>query len=231
MKRILTLLIVLSLGLGLVACGSSADKIKTQQTAAPEASAQATDGPKDSQELSVDNPIVVDKENKEVRILAAVNGDFFEKSTMHGVVYVDGAQGENCMFQSFAKQDAFYDGLKAIGLAAADNINSDNAGETYTDGPALEVTFAWDDKTASLDEMIVESNSKPVDIRFTGNKAASDKYQSGCITCLTTCFVGITSNANYYLGEEPNNVTFKLNPDVAPKDQTTVTIIYRAKAK
>lgn len=233
MRKLFSLILVLSLCFSLVACQGNdkpAPNKETGKETSKEANKETTaaEEKSDAQELSVDNPIIVDKEAKEIRLLAQIDGQFTEKSTMHGVVFVDGGQGKNTMFRSLAKQDLYYDALKELGFTAGDTTNADNADKEPATGDKLEIRFQWDDKDVSLDEMVIDSTGEKFDIRFTGNKEASDKFQSGCIVCLTTCYVGITTNAAHLLGAEPNDVSFKLNPEVAPEDGTQVTVVIRA---
>lgn len=89
------------------------------------------------------------------------------------------------------------------------------------EGSSLEVTFLLGKnlKRYPLSQVILDTSGKDYDIRFGGNRAYAEKGKTGCITCLESCWVGITSNARYpYIGSlhrflKPNS-HFKLNPEL-----------------
>lgn len=96
------------------------------------------------------------------------------------------------------------------------------------------MTVSWDGaRKASykLDEVIVDSNKKPFQIRFGGNMENALKLNTGCLLCLDSCPVGITSNASYTHGavEKRNEVTFKGNQSILPPDGTLVMIKVKVK--
>lgn len=67
-----------------------------------------------------------------------------------------------------------------------------------------------------------------MDVRFGGNLEAAKKANTGCILCLDSCAVGITSNSSYPTGTTQNKVSeFYGNKDVLPADGTRVSVIFR----
>lgn len=77
----------------------------------------------------------------------------------------------------------------------------------------------------------MDSNKKPFAIRFGGNLPAAIDKNTGCLLCLDSCPVGITSNSNYTMGavEKRKEVGFTGNKDVLPADRSLVVITFKAK--
>lgn len=67
-----------------------------------------------------------------------------------------------------------------------------------------------------------------MDIRFGGNLDNARTFHTGCILCLDSCAVGITSNASYPSGTtQGDEVRFFGNDKVLPPDGTRVSVIFR----
>jgi hypothetical protein len=149
------------------------------------------------------------------------------------VVYSGGSNGDKSIFRSYATDQDFYDGLMKLGFTAGNNMTKENAAKTSVQGDPLAVTVTWDGakKEYSLDEVITDSNKKSFQIRFGGNQKNALQFKTGCLLCLDSCPVGITSNANYTMGavETRNEVIFKGNDKVLPPDGSLVVITVRAK--
>ena len=181
-------------------------------------------------EVSKENPIVVDKEAKTISILATVNGKYFDEVTRHMAISEGGKIADMALFKTPVTPTDFYNGLLEIGAKAGDNMTAENAATTTTEGSKLNVTLSFGDKKdVDVNEAVLDSNGTPLDIRFSGNMNNSKEFNTGCITCLDSCFVGITSNAAYPLGavEEQKSVEFKGNKDVLPADGSEVVITYK----
>lgn len=217
--------------------GNAKEENKTENTqAANEENKNAAEGEADATaeagEPTAENPIVVDKENKTVKVYAEVNEKYKNESTMHMVVSKSGKEADHAMFKSDAKSLDFYDALNSLGLKAGDNMTLDNAGKTQVEGDALDVTFKFDgnDKEFKIDEVVDDSSKQPIDIRFGGNHDTQEKLNTGCITCLLSCPAGITSNHTHMIGDdEKDKFTLMLNKDNVPADKTPVVITYTAK--
>lgn len=178
--------------------------------------------------LTAENPIKVDKEAGTVTFLAKVNGKYFYEPTRHAAVFEGGSNGDKSVFTGLVDVEPFYNGLIEIGAVAGENMTLENKETTNVEGDVLDVTVTWEGagKEYTLDEVITDSNDKPIEIRFGGNlKTALDK-KTGCLICLDSCPVGITSNAAYTYGavEGRNEVEFTGNKDVLPADGSLVTI-------
>ena len=183
--------------------------------------------------LTKEKPILVGEKEKSVSVLAQVNGKYFYQATRHGVVFSGGSNGEKSVFRSYATHQDFYDALMKLGLKAGNNMTKENAEKTFVQGDLLEVTVAWEGapKEYALDEVITDSNKKPFQIRFGGNLKNALQFKTGCLLCLDSCPVGITSNANYTMGavEKRSEVIFKGNDKILPPDGSLVVINVRVK--
>ena len=211
MKKFALILGTLVLALGITACS---DKTESQQ-----ASAEVT----------------INKDKKEVIIPAEVNGKYFTEDTRHGVVFKDGSNGEKSILRGLVDQNKFYDSLIEIGAKPGNNLTmadmkaAANEG-VPVDGSKLNVFVKWDgsDKEIPFSDIVKASEEKPMDIRFGGNIENAKEHNTGCILCLDSCAVGITSNAAYPAGATANKlVKFNANDSVLPKDGTKVDVIFR----
>jgi hypothetical protein len=97
----------------------------------------------------------------------------------------------------------------------------------------LDVKVTWDGakKEYSLDEVIKDTNGKPIVMRFGGNLDNSTKLNTGCLLCLDSCPVGIGSNESYTYGavEKRKEVAFYGKKDVLPPDGSLVVLTVRRK--
>ncbi len=183
--------------------------------------------------LTPQNPLAVDMKERSVSVLAQVNGKYLVQTTRHGVVFKEGKNGEKSVFVALADPETFYASLVKLGLKAGNNMTWDNKEKTYVQGDPLDVSVTWKGakKVYSIDEAIKDSNGKPLAIRFGGNLAAALKMKTGCLMCLDSCPVGITSNATYTYGaiETRKEAALTGNKDVLPPDGTLVVITFKAK--
>lgn len=183
--------------------------------------------------VSEENPIKIDKDAKSVTIYTKYNGKFETEATRHLAIFKDGKLSDMSIFSSYVSPEDFYKALEEVGAEAGNNMNADNAATTKSEGSKLELTLAWAGQEGSvgIDDVVKDSNGKALDIRFSGNIDNSKEFNTGCITCLDSCFVGITSNGEYPLGaiEESKTVEFSVDADKAPADGTAVAITYTVK--
>lgn len=173
--------------------------------------------------------LVVNKEKKEVKILAEVNGKYFTERTRHGVVFKDGSNGEKSVLRGLANQVDFYNAIKSLGAKPGNNVKmADMSKGVKVQGSKLNVFVTWEGlgKEIPFNDIISSSDPRPMDIRFAGNIENAKAMNTGCILCLDSCAVGITSNASYETGAS-KTVKFYGKKDVLPKDGTKVTVIFR----
>lgn len=199
---------------------------KTSSTAAGNTanSADSIDG------VSLSSPIKVDKEAKTVTVLCSVNGQYFTQPTRHASVFKDGSNGTKSIFTAYGTALDFYDALIEIGAKEGGNMTADNKETTHVEGDSIkaEVTWAGADRYYDFNEVIIDSNKKPIDLKFGGNRKAAEEKNTGCLSCLDSCPVGIISNTNYTYGavETRGEVGFTGNADILPDDGTYVAVKY-----
>ena len=155
-------------------------------------------------ESAAQEVMVIDSENKEITMLAEVNGKYFTESTRHGVVFKDGSNGEKSVLRGLADEKEFYNALIEIGAVAGDNLTAEDMKAGPADGKSVEgdkliATVTWDglDKEIPFEDIIKASEERPMDLRFGGNLASAEKNNTGCVLCLDSCATGITSDASY----------------------------------
>ena len=112
-------------------------------------------------------------------------------------------------------------------------MNPNNATTTHVEGTPIKAEITWNgaEKKYDINEVVKDSNGKQIDFRFGGNlKRAIDK-NTGCLSCLDSCPVGIISNTTYTYGavETRKEVKFTGNEKVLPEDGTYVAVIYSIK--
>ena len=177
------------------------------------------------------NPLVVDETSKAITVLAKVNGKYFTENTRHAVVFKDGNFGDKPVFIALANQNDFYDAMIKIGAKPGNNMTLKNGHETQVEGDKINISVTWNGAAKSYDinEVIKDSNGKPIDMRFGGNQATAKSFNTGCIACLDSCSVGIISNHTYTHGavEKRREVVFNGNKDILPPDGSYVAISFK----
>ena len=171
----------------------------------------------------------VNKDKKQISMTATVNGKYFTEATRHGVVAVGGSNYEKSVLKGDANEIDFYNGLIEIGAKAGNNLTlADMTKGVKVQGDKLNVFVTWDGlgKEIPFNDIIKSSAPRPMDIRFGGNLQNAKDKKTGCVLCLDSCAVGITSNASYETGAS-STIKFYGNKDVLPKDGTKVTVIFR----
>jgi len=183
--------------------------------------------------LTKEAPVFYDVKNRSVSFLALVNGKYFYQGTRHFAVYEKGSNGDKSVFKGLVPHLDFYDALMKIKAEPGNNMTLENKETTYVAGTAFDVTVTWKgaDRAYTIDEVINESNKKPIVMKFGGNYENAKKIKTGCLLCLDSCPVGIVSNSTYTYGavSKRKEVSFKGNKDILPPDGTPVTITLTAK--
>jgi len=181
-----------------------------------------------------EHPLVIDSTNRRVLVYAEVNEQGSAKISTHfGIVFKDGKLADKALFRAYATPSQLYDALYVIGMKQGDNLTEDSRGK-HAEGDPLDVSLIWPglNREFPLKNILTDSGGKGFDIRFGGNKRASALENSGCLTCLESCWVGITSNAAYPMTStlkryvSPNS-KFSINSNLVPsKGGEPVIIIY-----
>lgn len=224
-KKLTALMLMLAMILCLAACGGG-------ETAPAEEPAEETGTETAEEETSAPAPedIVVDEEAGTVTVTAAVNGTFFDQSTMHCVVFSDGGVGDKAMMAAYCDSQDFYNALIQAGGEPWNTTDAKIEEGDYTDGQKVDVTLTWagqDSPVALADALRTDDGKPEVDMRFSGNQANNAEAGSGCIACLSSCWAGITSNAAYPCGSiDAGDPKVYLDDSVMPDDGTDVQVTF-----
>lgn len=180
-------------------------------------------------------PVIIDADKKEVIIEAIVNGKYFTNpSRHHGIVFEGGKYGDRVVLIGLSDEREVYQALIDIGAVAGNNLKL----EEYTkvsknvDGQQLDVYVTWDGlgKEIPFAEIIKSDDVRDMDIRFGGNFDAAKENRTGCILCLDSCPIAITSDAAYATAElDSKKIDKFIRDDVLPKDGEKVSVIFRIK--
>jgi hypothetical protein len=183
--------------------------------------------------LTVDSPIKADMKEKSVSFLAKVNGKYLVQPTRHAAVFSDGKFGDKSVFSALVDPKTFYDKLVMLGFKPGNNMTLENKEKTFVEGDTFDVFVSWKGAKRSyrIDEVIKDSNGKPIIIRFGGNLQNATEKKTGCLICLDSCPVGVTSNASYTYGavETRKEVSFTGNKEILPPDGSLVVITLKGK--
>ncbi|MDR3630973.1 MAG: YdjY domain-containing protein [Desulfocapsaceae bacterium] len=175
-----------------------------------------------------DTPIVCDKAARTVSFLAQVNGKYFYQPTRHFAVSASGSNGDKAILRGLVSAIDFHNALLEIGAVAGENMSPENKEVTHVQGSAFTVRVSWEgaDRPYGIDEVVIDSNKKPIQMKFGGNLANAKKMNTGCLLCLDSCPVGIVSNSQYTYGaiEKRGEVEMRGNKAVLPPDGTTVIV-------
>lgn len=176
------------------------------------------------------NNMKIDKQKNKIEIFTVVNGKYLLNNTRHAVISQTGKFADKSIFRAFTDPKDFYDALEQVGAKPGNNMTEDNATKTLTEGSKLKITLRWkgQEEGKDINDVIVDSNKNKIDIRFTGNLDRSKNKNTGCLTCLDSCLVGISSNHTYPYGsvEKEKKVEFHGNPKLLPSDGEPVIISY-----
>jgi hypothetical protein len=185
-----------------------------------------------------ENALVVDMKGKRVLIYTEVSEKSLNETNPHwGVVFKEGKFGDKAILRSFANPLAFHDALLKIGAKPGNKLTKDVIGKPV-EGDALDLTATWPGlgKEVKPADIFYDKTGKGFEIKFGGNRKAAEEMNTGCITCLESCWIAITSNANYPAitgatrAISPNSL-FKGRPEFLPEGDKPVILIYRMAGK
>ena len=92
------------------ACSSNSDSTDTTKEEKKESTVQET-----STEVSKENPIYVNEEEKTVQVYATVNGKYLVTPTRHGLNWVEGKYGNQAVLTAYADPLLFNEALTKLG--------------------------------------------------------------------------------------------------------------------
>lgn len=186
-----------------------------------------------------ERPLMENHPNRTVMMYAELSLQHLTRTTAHwGVGYAGGTLADKFILVSPARPEEFHDALVRIGARPGNNLSMDSYGG-FIAGDALAVSAVWPGLKGelSLKDIFHDEAGKGFSIRFGGNRQASVIQKTGCLTCLESCPVGITSNAAYphirgiQRSVMPNS-RFRGRPETLPrKDAFPLVVNYSLAAK
>lgn len=183
--------------------------------------------------LTANSPIKADAKEKSASFLAKVNGKYLVQPTRHAAVFSGGKFGDKSVFSALVDPKTFYEKLVSVGFKPGNNMTLENKEKTFVEGDTFDVFVTWKGakRPYRIDEVINDSNGKPIVMRFGGNLSNATEKKTGCLMCLDSCPVGVTSNASYTYGavETRKEVSFTGNKDLLPPDGSFVVITLKSK--
>ena len=213
MKRLVTIIASAVLALTLGACSGGASNPTSGGEGQNQSTAQDTGATEETTQA-----IVIDKDAKTITINASSTG--FKDDSIHFLVNKDGKNAGKSRFITEATPTQVHDALEQIGATPGNNIKLED--ETGTiEGSDLKVVVRLDGNDYDPMDFISASDTRPLQVRFGGNKEANEKAGTGCIFCLESCPLGIISNASYAF-QEP--IKFEANSQL-PAAGTTVQFV------
>ncbi len=225
MKRIaFSVLVGVSFVALISGCGTAGSAKNPSSASTPSTASPSTT-------VSQSNPIVIDKVAKTVKIYTEVNGKYFVEPTRHGIVFKGGSNGSKSILKAWGNQNDFYNALIDIGAKPGNNLKLGSVG-VAVQGDPLDVSLTWAGagKEIPFGDVILDSTNKPFEVRFGGNQENAKSKNTGCILCLDSCPVGITSNASHPTKDFDNKIAeFKAKKDVLPADGTAVIATFKLK--
>ena len=177
-------------------------------------------------------PVVIDNDNKEVIIEATVNGKYFNTpSRHHGIVFKGGKYGDRAVLVGLADEREFYQALKDIGCVEGTNLTMEDMKlSKAVKGEPLDVFVTWEglSKEIPFSDIIRSSEERIMIVRFGGNFEAAKANRTGCILCLDSCPIAITSDAAFATAElDSKKIDKYIREDVLPADGSKVYVIFR----
>lgn len=191
-------------------------------------------------------PIIVDKNAKEIRLLATLQPKAFETGWFkqlpghHAVTWKDGRKGHEALLAAVASDTQVYEALISIGAKPGNNLTqavwderkdkTSKVPETRVEGSPVAVFVWWEGlpEPLPLTKLLLDPSGKGIDLRFGGHKNLIPVWKSGCIVCLQSCPGGKISNRNYTIRDYmEDKATFSVNRSVVPEGTRTAVVIIR----
>ncbi len=207
-KSIVAALVTVMALFALAGCSSNSASTDTEAESTDAAATAATEG------------VVVDEAAKTVTFSATATG-FDAESSIHFLVNENGSNAEKAFFTTTATNHDLFDALESLGATHGDNIAVEDTGGTI-EGSDLKIEIIVDGTSYAPNELVAGSDLRPDQPRFGGNIDLNDEYGTGCLFCMESCSLGITSNAAYEYCEP-----MEFAPtDNMPAAGTEVTVVY-----
>lgn len=186
---------------------------------------------------SKSHPIIVDAEKKQVLIYTEVLLKNWDKPNPHwGIVCRGGKLRDKAILSAFCSPEDLHQALVQIGAHPGHSLPPGQNGK-FVEGDSLIIGVIRPGHSGilSLGDILFDQTGKGFDFRFGGNLERATKEKTGCLTCLESCPVGITSNAAYPMISSwkrlfsPNSLFRGKKEIVSARDETPVIFIYQVK--
>lgn len=144
-------------------------------------------------------PLLIDKKERQVLLYTEINLKYLTETNPHwGIVSRQGKLDDKAIFKADTSPSDFYDALVGIGAHPGNNLKLASRGERVK-GDRLVISATWPglNKELSIHSIISDSAGRGFDIRFGGNRKTAVEASTGCLLCLESCPISITSNAAY----------------------------------
>ncbi len=200
--------------------------------------------------LTAANPMKVDKQAGEVRILAELQPEAFSGGWIkwtpnyHAVVWQEGGAAGEALLMSPVSDSAVYDALVSVGAVPGNNLTmaswndrkdpNAKAPRMSVEGTPIDVLVQWEGlpRPLPLKRLLVDPGGRGIDMRFGGNKALIPQWKSGCIACLYSCPGGKVSNRAYTIRDYIDGTTkFSVDYSVVPRGKRPAVVIFRVRKK
>lgn len=198
--------------------------------------------------LSEQKPLIIDEKNREVRLLAELDPDAFQKRWLnwtpghHAVVWNDGAAAGSALFRAYAPDADVHDALVAIGGKPGNNLTRETwekrkdpdhpDPKKRVEGSPVEVLVWWKGlkEPVPLGSLFTDPMGKEPEFRFGGHKHLIPVWRSGCIVCLQSCPGGKVSNRAHTMREYAlGKAAMKLKDGAVPEGTRKAVVILKVK--
>ncbi|HPI92865.1 MAG TPA: YdjY domain-containing protein [Deltaproteobacteria bacterium] len=180
-------------------------------------------------------PLAEDLPGRTVMMYAELSLEHLTRTTAHwGIGCGRGACADKFILVSPAEPIDLHDALVRVGGRPGNNLTMESYGDVVAGDP-LAVSVLWHglEKPLGLKDVFHDGAGGGFMMRFGGNREAALRHNTGCLTCLESCPVGITSNAAYphirgiRRALTPNS-TFRGRPETLPrKEAFPLVVCYR----
>jgi hypothetical protein len=200
--------------------------------------------------LDESHPMVVNRNAKEVRILAELQPKAFSGGWLtstpghHAVTWKGGKKSSEALLSALVSDAELHDAMISIGARPGNNLTqaawderndeTSKAPDTRVEGSPVEASVWWPGlkSPVPLESLFNDPNGQGVDLRFGGQKSLIPVWKSGCIVCLQSCPGAKISNRSYTMRDyAQGKATFTLNDKNVPAGNRLAVVIFRLKEK
>lgn len=196
--------------------------------------------------LSEKSPMIVDREAREIRLLATLEPKAFGKGWFkqlpghHAVTWRGGRKSHEALLVTFTSDTEVHDALISLGARPGNNLTQEvwderknrrsRAPETRVEGDPVAAFVWWEGlkDPLPLSALLHNPTGKEIDLRFGGQKSLIPVWKSGCIVCMQSCPGGKISNHSCTIRDYVDGkATFEVNEAVVPQGKRRAVVILR----